>query len=262
MPSRRQAIVWSAAVAAALALDGLRLTAQPAPTLIVAAASDLQTELPDIAARFERETGSTVTLSFGSSGNLFTQIQNGAPFDLFLSADIAYPKQLAASGAADAASLYGYATGRIVLWTRKESGIDVRPGLTVLTGARIRHIAIANPEHAPYGRAAVAALRHEALYDAVKGKFVLGENIAQTAQFAESGNAEVGIISLSLALAPALRGSGSYVAIPSASHPPIEQGAIVVSGSRNKPLASRFIAYLKQPDIKRLLDQAGFTTPR
>src|SRR5499427_9946560 len=132
--------------------------AQP---LRIAAASDLQAALPSIAAAFEKDTGHAVALTFGSSGNFFTQLQNGAPFDLFLSADIDYPRQLERDGRAEKGSLYEYATGRIVLWTRNESRIDLRRGLAVLTDPAVRRIAIANPEHAPYGRAAVAALHHE-----------------------------------------------------------------------------------------------------
>ena len=133
-----------------------------------------------------------------------------------------------------------YATGRIVLWTRRDSGIDVMRGLAVLRDARVRRVAIANPEHAPYGRAAIAALRSDKLYDAVQGKLVLGENISQAAQFVESGNADVGIIALSLALGPALRSSGTYVQIPATAHPPIEQAAIVVAvpGTRRRHSSS------------------------
>ena len=179
-----------------------------AQTLTVAAASDLQAALPAIAAQFEKETGHKVALTFGSSGNFFTQIQNGAPFDVFLSADIDYPRRLERAGLTERGSLYQYAIGRLVLWTRNDSGIDLHGGLSVLTDANVRKVAIANPEHAPYGRAAVAALRHEQLYERVRGKFVLGENISQAAQFVQSGNAEVGILALSLALAPALKAAG------------------------------------------------------
>ena len=145
----------------------LLLTCQfvAAQSLTVAAASDLQSALPAIVAQFEKDTGQQVRLTFGSSGNFFAQIENGAPFDIFLSADIDYPRRLEGSGQAERGSLYEYATGRLVLWTRHDSGIDVRRGLAVLTDVRVRRVAIANPEHAPYGRAAVAALRHERLYE-------------------------------------------------------------------------------------------------
>ena len=230
--------------------------------LTIAAASDLQSALPAIASQFEKATGQPVRLTFGSSGNFFTQIQNGAPFDLFLSADIDYPRRLEAAGTAERDSLYQYAVGRIVLWTRSDSGIDVTRGLPALTDGRVRRIAIANPEHAPYGRAAVAALRHEGLYDRVRGKFVLGENISQAAQFADSGSADVGVLALALALSPTLKKSGTYFEIPESWHPPIEQGAVVVASSSQKPLARQFIEYLKQPDIVRMLAAYGFAVPR
>lgn len=229
--------------------------------LTIAAASDLQSALPAIASQFEKDTGQPVRLTFGSSGNFFTQIENGAPFDLFLSADIDYPRRLEASGTAERGSLYQYAVGRIVLWTRSDSGIDVTRGLSVLADGRVRRIAIANPEHAPYGRAAVAALRHEGLYDRVRAKFVLGENISQAAQFADSGSADVGVLALSLALSPTLKKSGTYVEIPESWHPPIAQGAIVLASSRQKPLARQFIEYLRKPDIVGKLAASGFAVP-
>ena len=238
-----------------------RPTAAPAQGLTVAAASDLQVALPAIAARFEQTTGHTVTLTFGSSGNLFTQIQNGAPFDVLLSADIDYPRRLAQAGLGEPGSLYAYATGRLVLWTRRDSGIDVRGGLSVLADARVRRIAIANPAHAPYGRAAVAALQHEGLYERVRAKLVFGENISQAAQFAQSGNAEVGMLALSLARAPALANAGASVEIPASFHPPIEQAAIVIAASARKAIARQFIEALKTPESARVLEAYGFGVP-
>lgn len=232
-----------------------------AQTLTVAAASDLQSALPVIAAQFEKDTGQKVTLTFGSSGNFFAQIQNGAPFDVFLSADIDYPRRLESAGLADRGSLLEYARGRIVLWTRRDSGIDIASGLRVVTDSKVRRIAIANPEHAPYGRAAVAALRAEHLYDSVRGKFVTGENISQAAQFAQSGSADVGIIALSLALAPALKNSGTYREVPDRLYPPIQQAAVVVAASQHKTMARQFIDTLKQPDVVQILQSYGFAVP-
>ena len=249
-------------LALALACASLAHAIVAAQTLTVAAASDLQFALPAIAAQFEKDTGQKATLTFGSSGNFFTQIQNGAPFDLFLSADVDYPKRLERAGLADTGSLYEYATGRIVLWTRHDSGIDLSGGLSVLTNPSVRRVAIANPEHAPYGRAAIAALRHEQLYERVRSKFVLGENISQAAQFVQSGNAEVGVLALSLALAPLLSASGTYVAIPESFHPPIEQAAVVLAVSRQKAVARQFIDFLKRPGSVRLLQSYGFAPPR
>jgi molybdate transport system substrate-binding protein len=231
-------------------------------TLTIAAASDLQAALPDVIRRFERDANTKVTVSFGSSGNFFAQIQNGAPFDVYFSADIDYPKQLVASGLADGASLYQYATGRLVLWTRKDSGIDVTRGLESLTDARVRRIAIANPKFAPYGRAAEAALRHDKIYDAVRSKLVMGDNISQTAQLVDSGNADVGLIALSLALGTTMRASGTYAEIPVAAHPPIDQALVIVSASKNKALAREFLAYVRRPEIGELLHGFGFTAPK
>jgi molybdate transport system substrate-binding protein len=236
--------------------------AAAAQGLRIAAASDLQTVLPAIASQFEKQSGQKVTLTFGSSGNFFTQIQNGAPFDVFMSADVDYPRQLERAGQTEPGSLYQYATGHLVLWTRWDSGIDIWRGLSVLTDSKVKHIAIANPEHAPYGRAAVAALRHEGLYDRVRAKFVLGENISQTAQFAQSGSAELGVLSLSLAFSPTLKNSGTYVEIPEAWHPPIEQAAVVVRTSKQKALARQFLDYLKTPETVRTLQSYGFGAPR
>jgi molybdate transport system substrate-binding protein len=248
----------------AFAVACLLLTCQflAAQNLRVAAASDLESALPVIAAQFEKDTGQRIGLTFGSSGNFYTQIENGAPFDVFLSADIDYPRRLEVAGQAEPGSLYEYATGHLVLWTRSDSGIDLGRGLTVLTDGRVRKVAIANPEHAPYGRAAVAALRHQGLYEQIQGKIVLGENISQTAQFAQSGAAEVGVLALSLALSPALKASGTYVEIPVAWYPPIEQAAVVVASSRQKPLAREFIDYLKKPGSVRLLQSYGFAVPQ
>ena len=239
-----------------------RVPAQAPRALTVAAASDLQTALPEVIKKFERESNATVTVSFGSSGNFFAQIQNGAPFDVFLSADIDYPKQLIASGHAEASSLYQYATGRIVMWTRKDSGIDVSGGLRSLTDSRVTRIAIANPKYAPYGRAAEAALRREKVYDAVRGKLVLGENISQTAQLVDSGNASVGIIALSLAVGPALRARGKYSEIPATAHPPIAQAAVIVSASARKPVAREFLTFLTRTDISEHLHRFGFAAGR
>jgi molybdate transport system substrate-binding protein len=232
-----------------------------AQDLTIAAASDLQSVLPAIAQRFQMETGQRVGLTFGSSGNFFSQIQHGAPFDLFFSADVDYAARLQTAGFAETGSLFKYAVGRIVLWSRKDSGIDVRGGLPVLGDARVRRVAIANPEHAPYGRAAVAALQHEKLYEGVRSKFVLGESVSQAAQFVQSGNAEAGIIALSLALAPALRASGTYYEIPASLHPPLEQAVVITSASRRKELARQFLVFFRRPDIGRLLEEFGFTRP-
>lgn len=232
-----------------------------AQTITVAAASDLQFAFQDVAARFEKSSGKQVKLIFGSSGNFFAQIQNGAPFDLFFSADVDYAKKLAAAGLAEPGTLYEYATGKIVLWAPQQSPVDLKSGLQVLRDPAIKKIAIANPEHAPYGRAAVAALRHEKLYDQVAGKFVLGENISQTATFVVSGSADIGIVALSLALAPALKDKGRYAEIPSEDYPPIEQAAVILKSSQQKETARAFLVFVKSSEILNLLKTYGFAVP-
>jgi molybdate transport system substrate-binding protein len=246
---------------AVLALLLASVTFCSAQTITVAAASDLQFAFQDVAARFEKSSGKQVKLIFGSSGNFFAQIQNGAPFDLFFSADLDYAKKLDAAGVAEPGTLYEYATGKIVLWAPRQSPVDVNRGLQVLLDPAIKKIAIANPEHAPYGRAAVAALRHENLYDQVSGKFVLGENISQTATFVASGSADIGVVALSLALAPALKDKGKYVEIPAGDYPPIEQAVVILKSSQQKETARAFLAFVKSPEIVNLLKTYGFTVP-
>jgi molybdate transport system substrate-binding protein len=229
-----------------------------AQDLAVAAAADLQTVLPLIVTRFEHETGRRLRVTYGSSGLFYAQIKNGAPFDVLCSADIDYPRRLVADRLADGASLREYAEGRLVLWSRSGSGIDVSRGLAVLTEAKVRRVAIANPAHAPYGRAAVAALTRARLYEALQEKLVFGENVAQTAQFAQSGNAEAGLFALSLALGPTLRASGTHFLVPPDSYPAITQAAVALRASRNKPLAEQFVAFLTRADSVADLRAFGF----
>ena len=182
--------------------------------ITIAAAADLQPAMQEMAARFEKETGNTVKLIYGSSGNFFQQIQNGAPFDIFFSANLDYPRRLEAAGLTVPGGYYQYAKGKIVIWVPRESKIDLSSGMQALLAPSVKKIAIANPQHAPYGQAAVAALQQENVYDKLKDKFVLGENISQTASFVVSGAADAGIIALSLVLSPNMRDKGRYVAIP------------------------------------------------
>jgi molybdate transport system substrate-binding protein len=229
--------------------------------LRVAAAADLQFVFQQVSARFQKETGHAVQLTFGSSGNFFSQIQNGAPFDMFFSADVDYPAKLEAAGLVEPGSLSHYAAGRIVLWVRKDSPIDVKKGLQALTDSRVRKISIANPEHAPYGRAAVAALQHERLYDKVRDRFVLGENISQAAAFVESGNADIGILALSLAVAPPLKTEGIYYEIPTSFYPAIDQAAVILKSSKQKDVARQFLDFLKRPEIAEFMRSNGLNVP-
>jgi len=230
--------------------------------LAIAAASDLQSVMPGLGERFERETGHQVAFTFGSSGNFFSQIRNGAPFDVFFSADVDYPRQLEKAGLTEPGTLKPYAIGKLVVYAPTSAGVDLGRGLSVLTDARIRRIAIANPEHAPYGRAAVAALTHARLYDGVRPKLVLGENISQAAQFVQSGNAEVGLLALSLALSPALRSAGTYVEVPVSFYPPIEQAAVVIRASPQKDTARQFLVFLERPVSVKTMRDAGFLEPQ
>ncbi|MBV9573182.1 MAG: molybdate ABC transporter substrate-binding protein [Acidobacteriales bacterium] len=227
----------------------------------MAAAADLQFAFQDVSSRFEKETGKKVKLIFGSSGNFYAQIQNGAPFDLFFSADKLYPQKLEASGFAEPGTLQFYATGKIVLWVRADSKLDLSRGMQVLLDPTITKIAIANPEHAPYGRAAVEAMRRENIYDRISGKFLLGENIAQTALFVTTGNADIGVVALSLALAPAMKDKGRYVEVPAKDYPAIEQAAIILKSSKQKATARSFLAFVKSPQIQGVLRGYGFAVP-
>jgi molybdate transport system substrate-binding protein len=229
--------------------------------LTVAAASDLNFVFKELVGEFERQTGTHVKLSLGSSGNFYAQIQNGAPFDLYFSADIGYPKKLVDAGLAVPGSLYQYATGRIVVWMPKGSTLDVAKGISVLLDPSIRKIAIANPKHAPYGRAAVTAMEHFAVYESVKGKLVFGENVSQAAQFVESGAADIGIIALSLSLAPTMQEAGRYWLIPEDAHPAIDQGAAIVKASGNQAQAKKFLEFLQRPAARTVMKRYGFLLP-
>jgi molybdate transport system substrate-binding protein len=227
----------------------------------VAAAADLKFALDELDAQYEKQTGNKVDVSYGSSGNFFAQIQNGAPFDLFLSADIEYPRKLEAAGLAEPGTLYEYAVGRIVIWMPADAQADLsKLGWKALTETGVERIAIANPEHAPYGRAAVAALRNAGIYEQVRSSLVYGENIAQAAQFVSSGSAQAGILALSLAVSPAMR-SGKRWEIPANIHPPIEQAAVILKSARDREGARAFLAVLKSAAGRKILDSYGFTLP-
>jgi molybdate transport system substrate-binding protein len=229
-----------------------------AQEITVAAAADLQFAMQDVAARFQQETGKTVKLIYGSSGNFFQQIQNGAPFDMFFSANLDYPKKLEAAGLIEPGSYYQYAKGKIVIWVPKESKLDLSSGIRALLDPSIKKIAVANPQHAPYGQAAVAAMQKEDVYEKVKDKLVLGENISQTASFVVSGSADVGIVALSLALSPNMKDKGRYAEIPGDEYQPIEQACVIISSSMNKETARRFLAFVKTAAIADVLRSYGF----
>jgi len=230
--------------------------------IVVAAAADLSTALQEISDSYEHKTGVKVKLSFGASGALTQQIRNGAPFDVFFSADMDYPQQLVAAGEADGATLYQYAVGKLVLWAPADSPLDLEhKGMDALLDPSVKKIAIANPQHAPYGRAAVAALRHFGLYDRISDRLVLGENVSQAAQFAESGNAQAGFVALAHAVAPAMKGKGKYWEVPAESYPVLAQGVVLVSHSQHKKEAVEFVEFIKTKEAADVLRKYGFTVP-
>jgi len=231
-----------------------------AQTLRIAAASDLQFVLPELAVQYEKQSGIKLSVTYGSSGNFIAQIQNGAPFDLFLSADSMFPNRLVAEHLAGADSLQVYAMGRVVLWLPPDSPLDPALGLHVLLDPRIQKIAIANPEHAPYGRAAVSILERAGLYNRLKSKLVLGENISQAAQFVQSRSAQAGLIALSLALSPAMAG-GKRWDLSADQQPELEQAAVLLAASPNKKAAADFLAFLKTPLARATFERYGFLLP-
>jgi len=217
--------------------------------------------MQDVGARFQKETGKTVKLIYGSSGNFAQQLQNGAPFDMFFSANLDYPKRLEAAELTEPGTFYQYAIGKIVIWVLNDSKLDVGSGLKALLDPSIKKIAIANPEHAPYGKAAVAAMQKENIYDQVKDKFVLGENISQTASFVASGSADAGIVALSLALSPNMKDKGRYAEIPAADYPAIEQACVIMRSSKNKEIAQQFLKFIQSAPVKELFQKYGFALP-
>jgi len=228
--------------------------------LSVAAAADLRPALDEIAVQFRSDSGIQLRVSYGSSGNFFQQLRNGAPFDVFLSANTDYPKKLQASGLVALNSYYEFARGSIVLLV-SNSEVDLGQGLRLLVNPQIRKVAIADPSHAPYGQAAVSALKKEGLYDQVSAKLVTGENISQAASFVLSGAADAGIIAKSLALAPGAREKTKFVPIPADDYPAIQQAMIVVAASKNQDAAMKFESYMQSDRAKETLKQYGFDVP-
>lgn len=252
----RQFVVFMCALLGATAV----VAAAEGPA--VAAASDLKFALEEVATRFRADTRKALRLSFGSSGNYFRQIGQGAPFELFLSADEEFVFRLHQAGRTEDRGVL-YATGRIVLFAPHGSSLQVDTNLEGLKAAlaanRIRRFAIANPEHAPYGRAAEQALRKLGLWDAMQGKLVLGENVSQAAQFAASGSTQGGIFAYSLAFAPAVAQQGRYVLLPEELHQPLRQRMVLVKGAGEG--ARAFYAYLQQQPARKILEQYGFVVP-
>lgn len=246
----------------------LGLTQAHAQALLrIAAAADLEPVLPPILEQFQRQTGIRTEATYQASAMLTTEILNGAPFDVFLSADLSYPKRLVDAGAGDAKGISNaagpvvYAKGTLVLWARKDTHLP-QPSLDLLRDPNLHRLAIANPDRAPYGKAAVAALQNLKLYDALKPRFVTAENIAQTAQFVDSGNADAGLISLTSAVTAHMSADGRYFIIPRELYPPIEQGAVIVSKTSQRDAATKFLELLLSKPVQAGLAKNGLTPVR
>ena len=225
----------------------------------IAAAADLKFAMDDIVTTFKKAApADDVEVVYGSSGKFQTQIQQGAPYDLYFSADISFPRELAKAGFA-ASEVKPYAVGRIVLWS---AHLDARKmTLSSLADPKIAHIAIANPKHAPYGKRAVEALQAAGLWAKVEPKLVYGENIAHTAQLVQTGNAQVGIIALALAVNPELASKGGYWLVPDKLHQPLEQGYIITKRAEGNALAKRFADYMGSKPARAVMIKYGFVLP-
>jgi molybdate transport system substrate-binding protein len=229
----------------------------------IAAAADLRFAMDELRSEFGRhEPLISLEPTFGSSGNFYAQLANEAPFDLFLSADIEFPRKLINQGQGLPESGFEYAVGELVVWVQSDSPIDIaNQGLSALALESVRRIAIANPQHAPYGRAAEAALKHQELYDAVRGRLVLADNVAQALQFVDSGAADVGLVAASLAMAPSLRDKGRFQVVDPGSYPPIVQGGVIMKWALDREAAASFRQFLLGAEGRSILLRYGFRLP-
>ncbi len=249
--------------AAALFAGGLRPAARADPGVSVAAAANLIYALDALNAEFRRATpGVEVTSASGASGSLFAQITHGAPFDVFLSADTDYPQRLVAAHYGDAASLRTFATGRLVVWTTRAE-LDLGDLAAVVRDPTVRKIALAQPQTAPYGRAAQAALEKLGAWRDAQPKIVIGENVTQTAQFIATGNADVGFVALSLVRSPRLRREGQWREVPSALYAavPLELGAVLTIRGAANPSARRYLEFLSSAAARKILQEYGYDLP-
>lgn len=259
--ARLAVFVVATALVAAWALSAYRPA--EAPTIRVAAAADLQFALDELLKEFQRRHPQiTVKASYGSSGSFFAQLSQRAPFDIFFSADRAYPQRLIEQGLALTETEFLYAIGRIILWVPRSSAIAVETlGVQALFDSTVKKVSIANPYHAPYGRAAEAALTSLGVYDAVREKFVYGENVAQTAQFVQSGAAQIGVIALSLALAPTLQEQGRFWEFPLESYPRLEQGGVILSWARDRESTQLLREFVLSSQGRAIFKRYGFLLP-
>lgn len=231
--------------------------------LLIAAASNMRFAMDDIADEFEKAFQAKVQVAYGSSGSFTAQLMAGAPFDLFFSADEALPQKLISEGLALEDTLYRYGTGRIVLWVSNRSPIQPgKDGMKALLHPSVHKIAIANPLHAPYGAAAVAALQNAGLYEGLRSRLVFGENISEAAHFVRAGTAEIGILSYSHAVGPSLSTSGRFWPVPTSFYPPLNQGAIILRQSQNLPLSESFITFILDGLGREIMEHYGYSTQR
>jgi len=246
---------------AGLAVPGVALPAEQR-SVAVAVAANMRPAFEEIAARFQaKNPGVEVKPTFGASGNFFAQISNGAPFDLFLSADADFPAKVVEKGLADGKA-FTYAYGKLVVWVPKGSKLDLEgKGLAALADPSVRKIAIASPEQAPYGRAAKSVLEKAGLYQQLQGRIVMGQSVSQTAQFVQSGNAQAGFLSLSLAKTPPLSDEGRAWPVPASSYQRIEQAGVIVKGAKQAALARELAAFLTGEGARDVLERYGYDLP-
>jgi len=235
--------------------------ARAAETVSIAAAANLVYALDTLNAEFKHSAPEiTVAVATGASGNLVAQIKNGAPFDVFLSADLDFPRALVKAGQADAKSLVTFATGRLVLWTMKP-GVNLLSIAAVVRDPAVQKLAVANAETAPYGRAAKQVLENLGAWADAQPKLVTGENITQTAQFVETGHADAGFVALSLVLSPKLKDRGRWLEVEPTLHAPLGQGAVLTDRGAANPAAGRYLAFLASPAAKKILQDFGYSVP-
>jgi molybdate transport system substrate-binding protein len=247
-------------VTAALLAPQAAAAQEAGRSVSVAVAANLKPAFEELSKAFQAKTGVEVKAIYGASGNFFAQIQNGAPFDLFLSADAEFPAKVADAGLADGKP-FTYAFGTLVVWVPKASTLELeKKGLAALADPSVRKIAIANPKAAPYGRAAVKALEAAGVYEKVKDRFVLGQNVSQTAQFVQSGNAQAGLLPLSLALAPPLSLEGRHFRVAEGTYEKIQQDAVVLKRAKQPQLARDLAAFLAGPG-RPMLEKFGYGLP-
>jgi molybdate transport system substrate-binding protein len=252
---------WLSAAAAAAACGTITVN-EARGRVRVAAAADLNVALGELIARFNASHDVDVTVSYGSSGTFYAQLLNQAPFDLFLSADLRYPNELVARGLTLPQTEFTYAVGRLVVWAPAASSLALEhDGLEALTAASVAHVAIANPEHAPYGRAAIAAMESAGVYDRVRPKLVFGENVAQAMQFAQSGAADAAVVARSLALAPTVKSAGRLFQIPPASYPRMDQGGVILRWAADPDAARSLRGFLLSAEGRAILERSGFALP-